>query len=659
MFANYNFTGKIMEGKKRGRTDYTAGLPLPNRRLDALARLLTTQAASVAVIIIDGQLHITADDLYANSSRGENKKIRNSIEKIANYFYQLASERVLGFTRAEVFAEICSLHRLEVLSNQLTLVIPDELPAKIADELLNHPDHTQKIYFHLYNYHELSTAAGLAYGEFTQLYRDFKKLETTLRSKTAKQGLASPVDDDLKTFCNAFAQQPAKILEKETQKGIHAEVQLLSHFLQSYQEKDASSTISHYFFGISKLCCLSCRVTFEVANQVFEEQGIPIRLATRGYHDLDFYGWQLPDLLATKDADLNKSSSSAPLARLAYQIGQRALQRIEELRIRQPQSIRDITYVYGAGMTQVTSQSVNTASVNNQEIDAAHKKLTRHRDFLIFMQQQEPHVSLADALKKADLAEQIFLLEPFINLYGEDLDYFNQENLLESFASILESININFKTNSSQEISDANLLQILQNPHLVGEKIATAFKDVQLPSPKKAQSFTSSSAGSQSFSLSSVSDTMPSSLSAAEILTGPLSEPRTPLLQTQPSKKEQGIKRTASKSPRDPSPGIEKNNTKKQKTSPPKNTPSASASSSSLTSQGLAHSLSQVKAKLISNTTTHFTRSSKMKTPIVSAYSASQSHSSNRPSSAATQKPSTNPSSSTPPVTPKKGKKNK
>jgi len=607
----------------RGRQDHTAETSAPNRRLDAFARLLATQSVCVATSMIDGRLHIAANELYTNSKSNITIK---SIEKIAQYFYQVANQKKTQFSRNQIFAEICSLHRLSEL-NKGAFPIPKDFPPIIAQELLDHDKHTDSIYFHLSDFGNLSRAAGFAYGEFTLLYRDFVKLERTLSGKKDSRSPVTDVFEDSALEVQAIKaafKQPAILLKEESQKGIHAEIQLLSYFLKKHQaEKQPrdQAAIPHYI-GISKLCCLNCRVTFEAANEVFKQQKLPIQFAVRGQHDLDFAGWKLPDLfVAKKDAGLSSSSSSSssqpPLMhQLANQIGQLALKNIEKLKQEPKPS--------GAAQGGSKSDSDNE-SIEDREINDARKKLANHREFLLFMQQQEPYGSLADALKKADLTEQIFQSEIFKGLYEDNLDIFPKSSLSKSFGSILKDIN--FEKKASETISETELLQILQNPYLVGEKIAIPFKNIQLPSPKNAQNLTSAAKAatsprsfvpSSTSSSSSAAGKISSSSSTIGTLTRPTSEaPKSSLAQTTPPKEGQGTKRAASRSP---------------SIKPKKHTAPQSSSSTTSSKSSVVSSVQQQKGQVSPKTKTT------VSSPFTSAGKASSS-------SAAGPKTSTTPSS--------------
>jgi len=51
---------------------------------------------------------MTANKLYANSKKNMTSK---PIHQLDHYFYQVANQQKIQFSRNEIFAEICSLHR--------------------------------------------------------------------------------------------------------------------------------------------------------------------------------------------------------------------------------------------------------------------------------------------------------------------------------------------------------------------------------------------------------------------------------------------------------------------------------------------------------------------------------------------------------------------
>lgn len=255
----------LSEAITRARADRTIEVPLSKRRLDSFARLLASQSLCVAVTVFKGTIHITANELK-KTSKDNNAQI-TSMKKIAEYFSELAgttssssSSSQLSSTE-KIFIEICSPKHLNILLKG-SLHIQDEIIKEVAVDVLNH---SQKPTIDPYNYFYKKgkdvMLAGLAYGEFTKLHRDFKKLITTLTKTNENNDEFEDTNDEILELRTAFNKKPI-ILKEEPETGIHAEVQLLSHIIKAYtdtnesEKKDFPKSI---YIGISKLCCLQCR----------------------------------------------------------------------------------------------------------------------------------------------------------------------------------------------------------------------------------------------------------------------------------------------------------------------------------------------------------------------------------------------------------------
>src|SRR5438132_38854 len=121
-----------MSAVMRSRKDLTTEVEPPNRRLDALSRLLSARSICAAASIINGKLYLAANELYKGSKDNETKK---SIQEIINYFSKLAkSESITEQERENIFLRICSSQRLGTI---IKTPVPKELAAEIAKRVLN------------------------------------------------------------------------------------------------------------------------------------------------------------------------------------------------------------------------------------------------------------------------------------------------------------------------------------------------------------------------------------------------------------------------------------------------------------------------------------------------------------------------------------------
>lgn len=266
-----------LEPKYSTRAWHVSELDQPNRRLQALARLLQGSSECVSIALFNDKCLIAANNLTQSS---RDNKTTQLIKQVMTYFANYADDEhmIRKNRRLALLQQICS-ERIKGLCKG-TIPIPKETIDTIVSEsvenesLLNRP-------FKGRTYKKNPTTTSLIVGEFKRIYRDFRKLENSIKSQSD-------------TFAKlVYAFKNFEILKLSEQPGIHAEVQLLEKIVGD--QATGTELPQEIHFGISKLCCLHCRIMLQTSNQVFSENNIDLTLFFQGQHDIDFR-WSPPAL---------------------------------------------------------------------------------------------------------------------------------------------------------------------------------------------------------------------------------------------------------------------------------------------------------------------------------------------------------------------------
>lgn len=457
----------IKKTTTRERVDHTENLEPPERRWDALARMLSSESICIAISIVNKTIYIAANELH---NKSQSNKINKSIKTIMNYFHKLANgEEFCLKERESVFKEICTLERLKRLTRQGEIFIPNSLPQEIAESVLKHDQQEERpsVYKFMYDQGRNAAAAGLAYGEWTKIYRDFSKLESSIKAKV--QGYAEQYEDeDLLTQDQLVAlKSPYIILKNEISPGgVHAEVQILSCIIDLIQNEKITvgkESPQTFYIGISKLCCLHCRTMIEATNIVLVKKNIPIILETRGHHDLDFGDkWICPKIFAN-GYDMDHVNNLDPLI---DHVGYLAKIQIEEL----------IKEKKPRGISMEANQS---ASDTDSMGDAARieilNALKRHLNFVTELDQEiNTKKTIIDILL---IAIDLHNLDSFISLWKEDPAHETKQDVINS---MFAAVSAEFKSKTNHTITSEELLKILKDSSFVGKDISKYFKNMDL-----------------------------------------------------------------------------------------------------------------------------------------------------------------------------------
>jgi len=526
--------------KTRGRFDETETTGQPQRRLDAISRLLAGNSECVATAIIDGQLIIAANDLYVTSQ--ENNTIKY-IGKVQEYFqsFKTASPD----KRKKAFLDFCTAKRI-AYSVQSEVWIPDGLLAEAAAAVLHHEE-GEKINLYNYFYSKKQDAAitGFVYGAWTNLYRDFKKIEDTLAAHASTAAATTANTDDnfvdsneeVIELCQAFSSE-SQIIQQETkldkEPRVHAEAQILAYLIKKYEANElgrAGDKVKNVYLGISKLCCLNCRTLLQAANKVFSDKQIPIRIQFRGWHDLAVK-WRAPSIFTKsyqETAATSSSSSSTSTLSLADEIGQLAWARYQEL--------KDVKMKGKVTMHHEASDSDTDSmgeSDKNEALNQLKSSLKHLKSFTGRMGD-----SLKETIDKMTIAEYLYPIQLFTRLWRNDADNnMTLEEQKEIFIKIFVALEA--KLSSQYKITEDLLLEILTEDALVG-KVSQYFTGFKLDDSLEQKAKTEGNLGASSSSSSSSSAPVIASSSSSTIgtLTGPISGvPKSSLAQTTRSKEE-------------------------------------------------------------------------------------------------------------------------
>jgi hypothetical protein len=281
---------------ERKPIDNTPLLLPEERRMDSLAILLAAESICVATAVIGEKVYIAANELHATSHQN---KIRGAIDNIYNYFKDLTNAYFKTSeyppSRQRTFLKISSFTRLQEHIKP-SLFIRKGLPEKVAAEVLRHATDRRKLHTAMKEAKSEAEAFGILYGYSTFLYHHFKKFEDSIMGIHEHSLERIKVEHTLTENQLAALHQDPVVLAEQPCGGVHAEMQILDYILKHLEEiidevplawKGTSHKMEIYI-GISKLCCLNCHTVLEIANEVFREENIPIKLGFRGTHDRSF-----------------------------------------------------------------------------------------------------------------------------------------------------------------------------------------------------------------------------------------------------------------------------------------------------------------------------------------------------------------------------------
>ena len=275
------------------------------------------------------------------------------------------------------------------------------------------------------------------------------------------------------------------ILSSEVKQGVHAELQLLSKILihkKATMESTVAQDVFQQYIGISKLCCLKCRITIEAAKAILKFKKSDIFINIRGQHDLNFQNWIEPKFLVNgfqkflnwkeseslEDGDQKNPlpediAGSITLENIAHLIGFLAADCISNLN--KKDNLNKVNM-------QADFSESDTDSCTEEKFLDAQSALEKNISFLQAC--LESNSAIERTLDEAQLAKKIFKIIGFRALYSEDFSLITIDVLKDAFVSISNKLRQN-----DPKLDQATCLNILQSAHLIGP-LAKEFKNINL-----------------------------------------------------------------------------------------------------------------------------------------------------------------------------------
>ncbi len=450
----------ISSSDLRHRLDLTEKTDSSERRLDSLARLLAVGSGSVcvAIAVFNKQLIIASNSFFAGANpprtgtRDNNEELR-AIREILDYFRKVANgEDPSTDTRKAMFIKICKMAKSKPRDEPYATLLGDKRFEKLINALLS--GQNPKISVFKKEYDEAYADATAAYAVFHKLLQAFTKSE---RSLIEKRNL--PDNEQLSDeYFQAFIAKPL-ILRIEQKQNVHAEVQILGEIVRAVEESRISSP-QEIYVGISKLCCLDCRVMMEECVEVLQERGITLEV--RGHHDLSFKkgesGWISPKQFS----EGYDAGNIAGNVSLSFRIGYNS--RIAADDLRQFELQEHVYQSPGHSGSEQSPLSMGIPRTGESVIDIlresrlhVYDKLTKHGWTAITID----HV----------LPIMLHLLQ--IQSFSDLLTMGFSSDCNRSFQAVLKELQEIIPNFSSQELQ-----KILQDPVLVGGELARYFTNI-------------------------------------------------------------------------------------------------------------------------------------------------------------------------------------
>lgn len=437
----------------RRRLDLTEVTEPSNRRLDSLAKLLATGSGSicVAVAIIDGKLVVASNEFYSKTKSRESNKKKEKIELMLEFFAKVARDNpVLPDERKKLFLDICRGCKSATTEPVYATKLGEEKFKILVDYVFNQSDPAISEFKKIFK--EQYKIAWAAYAEMRSLLQALNRVEEGLHQQTSEPS----ANDQFIRACS----EKYRLLQTEPKQGVHAEVQILADLVYNVVSKSTTDVNQEIYIGISKLCCLECRVMLEESTEPLQERYSTI-LKFRGHHDLSFDdNWIVPHFFS-QGYNAEKDVVGTDLM---FQIGKNAKIRVDELSlinmIRVNQSPLPTASNPSPVRMEVGFSEQSVAHLLQESLEKAHEKL---RESGYPEQVIDQKILMVLDLLKIDIFRDM--------LHGDDVI----GNRNTEFESILAQLN-QMRTN----ISNHELLQILKNSKLVGTNIAEHFAPMNL-----------------------------------------------------------------------------------------------------------------------------------------------------------------------------------
>lgn len=329
--------------------------------------------------------------------------------------------------------------KVTITSDIATQVVKNSL----TEENLSHSAFNRK-------YGSNIRAAAIVYGEFVRINRDLNKMERFLqKNKELYQDLLK-----------AFRDNQYEILTRSLEPGVHAEAQILAELLSDpYIGSCEKEEKQECYIGISKLCCLHCRVLLDSTNLTLMGGGINLAIKFRGRHDLDFT-WIPPEAFRKgfdyQGEEINEKDD------IYFRIGFATARTISELLLEKKPT----------GISQLPSPSSSETEITEEEkIKQYQANLLQIESILSSL----PFESTKANKEAVSLGLELLSVEGFEDFFDES---YKAHDAHYMFLFLIKGLE-----NKGKQVNGPTLLHFLQNPLFCGKEIARYFQSYQLPDP--------------------------------------------------------------------------------------------------------------------------------------------------------------------------------
>lgn len=296
-------------------------------------------------------------------------------------------------------------------------------------------------------------------GLFANLIRDLSKLEDGIikKSNSAEDPTDAKITDELLTALT----KNLTILTDEPEKGIHAEVQILSKIVEMINAK-ALRGEQEIYIGISKRCCLNCHSMITAANEILKPSKITIK--TRGTHGLDFT-WKSPKLFSD---GYNGNKKKVDKTTLQYLIGKKAKETFDEY-----------VQLEKSKSEMAASQSDSDFELNLEERGKEKNNLIKQG--LILFQQLDQKRTVQETILEINIALKVYETDEFKKLLEQLTSTPPEKEIAKNtFYAIYQHLSelsgasaaaATASSSSSIVLSKAKLLEILKKEAFFGEMV--------------------------------------------------------------------------------------------------------------------------------------------------------------------------------------------
>lgn len=454
------------------KDDQTTKLPPTKRRMDELAWVLENTSMCAAVSVINSRFYIATNEFFSHTEKRKDNQQLNIVCEIMEYFKNVAINANFNSTlrqqkRDELMRTIiqnqlrvASFGRITIPDNMVNAIVCSDV---LAGEKLPDISYDRGLREYI---EKRKGQAHQALGYGIEIYKRFKKIEKAIEKANNKDfsKISESQLNAFKTFAhNDLDRQYSNILflEKDEDKSVHAEAQILDQIVDFIDQKIALP--KEIYIGISKRCCKNCHCLLEAANEVLEQEGGYV-ITFEGAHDAEFTAkWGRPPML--QHADL--ASRSKTRQQTKDRAATKALSLKEKINKRYFEKLSETEQLSQGSYDQRHTPSSSEAT---SEIKDRYRE-NLEEDLKVLLRRGLGSSPQADLLK---LGIRLCSLNEFTDFFDETLmstQHLDKEVIINN---ILIAYN---QKNTDKVISKETLLQFLNNPDFCPETICNYFLD--------------------------------------------------------------------------------------------------------------------------------------------------------------------------------------